>query len=216
MTCILQSPGLLLFLRARSKMHVLRPVTWGSHWLLLLSEIWAGLFKNRSKPLICWNKPSLHWAAAVLWWDTSSELAKLSTGSSAESAWNIFLTSQLLQHPVNGAVRWGTYACNTSFQQAHLVSLTLIFHCILPVAGVSYRLKQSPELFLPPKYSFCTRFCYQVYQMNQLEDSVSVKMLPSFELFLAIFVTTSFVPLWLLWTSYNFSHLVISFKLSLG
>lgn len=134
--------------------------------------------------LLCWNKASLHWAAAVLWWDTSSELAKWSTGSSAESAWNIFLISQLLQHPVNGAVRWGTYACNTSFQQAHLVSLTLIFHCILPVAGVSYRLKQSPELpkrvFSPPKLSFCSRFCNQVCQMNQLEDGVSVKILPIF------------------------------------
>lgn len=92
------------------------------------------------------QKSSFHWAAAVLWWDASSELAKWSTGSSAESAWNFFLISQLLQHPVDGAVRWGTYACNTSFQQAHLVSLTLIFHCIFPVTGVSYRLKQSPEL----------------------------------------------------------------------
>lgn len=152
MTCILQSPGLLLFLRAWSKMHVLRPVTWGPHWLLA-TQWGLSWFKNRSKLLIYWNKASLHWAAAVLWWDTSSELAKSSIGSSAEFAWNIFLTSQLLQHPVYGAVRWGTYACNTSFQQAHLVSLILIFHCILPVARVSYRLKQSPELpegFSPP------------------------------------------------------------------
>lgn len=92
------------------------------------------------------KKASFYWTAAVLQWDGSSELAKWSTGSSAESAWNISLISQLLQHPVDGAVRWRTYACNTSFQQAHLVSLTLIFHCILPVTGVSYRLKQSPEL----------------------------------------------------------------------
>lgn len=143
------------------------------------------------------KKASLHWAAAVLWWDASSKLAKWSTGSSAESAWNIFLISQLLQHPVDGAVRWGTYACNTSFQQAHLVSLTLIFHCILPVTGVSYRLKQSPELlkrFFFPKYSFCTRFCYRVHQMNQLEDSVSAKTLAQFKLFLTVFVAIGVVP----------------------
>lgn len=52
--------------------------------------------------------------------------------------------------------------------------------------------------------------------MNQLEDSVSVKMLPNFELFLAIFVAIGTVPLWLLWTSYKSSDLVMSFKLSLG
>lgn len=142
-------------------MHILRSETWVyscfyTNWLLATQGFELVCVKTgiNSLCLVCWNKASLHRAAAVLWWDTSSELAKWSTGSSAESAWNIFLISQLLQHPVNGAVRWGTYACNTSFQQAHLVSLALIFHCILPVAGVTYRLKQSPELpkrfFFPP------------------------------------------------------------------
>lgn len=143
---------------------------------------------------------SIHWAAVVLQWDASSKPAKWSTGSSSESAWNIFLMSQLLQHPVDGAVRWGTYACNTSFQQAHLVSLTLIFHCILPVTGVSYRMKQSPELpkSFFSKYSFCTRLCYCLHQMGQLENSET-------------FLTCPCVLAGQLWTSCSFIKLAMTF-----
>lgn len=197
LVAMLWAPG------AGSRRHILRPVTSGSRWLLATQRGFALVYVkaiSRNKLLVspCAAKKkkkkasSLRWAAAVLRWDAGSEPAKWSTGSSAESAWNIFLISQLLQHPVDGAVRWGTYACNTSFQQAHLVSLTLIFHCILPVTGVSYRLKQSPELPKrfppPPRYSFCTRFCYRVRQMNQLEDSVSAKTLLQFRLFLSAVV----------------------------
>lgn len=52
--------------------------------------------------------------------------------------------------------------------------------------------------------------------MNQLEDSVAVKMLLSFELFLAFFVATGLVPLWLFWTGYNFSDLLMPFMLPFG
>lgn len=141
-------PGCAVF-DARSRTRISWPVTSGSRWQLAtqlrfaLADVQAGT--NSFYPVCC-KKAPLHRAAAALQWNASSELAKRSAGSSAESAWNIFLVSQLLQHPADGAVRWGTYACNTSFQQAHLVSLALIFHCILPVTGVSYRLKQSPEI----------------------------------------------------------------------
>lgn len=142
------------------------------HTVRLVLVYVKSINKNKLAAHVLQKKASIHRAALVLQWDASSKAAKWGTGSSAESAWNIFLMSQLLQHPVDGAVRWGTYACNTSFQQAHLVSLTLIFHCILPVTGVSYRLKQSLELprSFFSKYSFCTRLCYCLDQMGQLKD----------------------------------------------